>query len=102
MEKGSSGRIKSRGLWIRGEGTIFRRYHGPASQSFTKPPLAQAVLDARAAHPGATLADLHDPDLMPPNPRKAHTALVAPDVFCSSHPSVSSVRIRRAAVHFFS
>ena len=38
-------------------------------------PLAQAVLDARAAHPGATLADLYDPDLMPPNLRKAHTAL---------------------------
>ena len=38
-------------------------------------PLAQAVLDARAAHPDATLADLYDPDLMPPNLRKAHQAL---------------------------
>ena len=38
-------------------------------------PLAQAILDARTAHPGATLADLYDPDLMPPNLRKAHTAL---------------------------
>ena len=38
-------------------------------------PLAQAVLDARAAHPGATLADLYDPDLMPPNLRKTHHAL---------------------------
>ena len=38
-------------------------------------PLAQAILDARAAHPGATLADLYDPDLMPPNLRKAHHAL---------------------------
>ena len=37
--------------------------------------LAQAVLDARAAHPGATLADLYDPDLMPPNLRKGHQAL---------------------------
>ena len=37
--------------------------------------LAQAVLDARAAHPNATLADLYDPDLMPPNLRKAHTIL---------------------------
>ena len=34
--------------------------------------LAQAVL---AAHPGATLADLYDPDLMPPNLRRAHQAL---------------------------
>ena len=38
-------------------------------------PLAQAVLDARATHPNATLADLYDPDLMPPNLRKAHQAL---------------------------
>ena len=38
-------------------------------------PLAQAVLDARTAHAGATLADLYDPDLMPPNLRRAHHAL---------------------------
>ncbi len=38
-------------------------------------PLAQAVLDARAAHPDATLADLYDPDLMPPDLRKAHQTL---------------------------
>jgi hypothetical protein len=37
--------------------------------------LAQAILDARAAHAGATLADLYDPDLMPPDLRKAHKAL---------------------------
>ncbi len=38
-------------------------------------PLAQTVLNARAAHPTATLADLYDPDLMPPDLRKAHRAL---------------------------
>ena len=38
-------------------------------------PLAQAVLDARAAFPDATLADLYDPDLMPPALRRAHKAL---------------------------
>ena len=38
-------------------------------------PLAQAVLDARATHPKATLANLYDPDLMPPNLRRAHRAL---------------------------
>ncbi|MXY71207.1 MAG: hypothetical protein F4Y47_21965 [Acidobacteriia bacterium] len=38
-------------------------------------PLAQAVLDARAAHPGAKLADLYDPDLMPTALRNAHRAL---------------------------
>ena len=37
--------------------------------------LAQAVLDARAAHSDATLADLYDPDLMPPNLRRAHQVL---------------------------
>ena len=38
-------------------------------------PLAQAVLDARAAHPDSTPAELYDPDLMPPNLRRAHRAL---------------------------
>ena len=38
-------------------------------------PLAQAVLAARATHPNATLADLYDSDLMPPNLRRAHQAL---------------------------
>ncbi len=38
-------------------------------------PLAQAVLDARAAHQQATLADLYDPDLMPPTLRRAHQTL---------------------------
>ncbi len=37
--------------------------------------LAQAVLDARAAYPTSSLADLYDPDTMPANLRKAHTAL---------------------------
>ncbi|MXX87026.1 MAG: class I SAM-dependent DNA methyltransferase [Acidobacteria bacterium] len=38
-------------------------------------PLAQAILDARAGHPDATLANLYDPDLMPVNLRRAHQAL---------------------------
>jgi hypothetical protein len=37
--------------------------------------LAQAVLDARATHQNATLADLYDPDVMPADLRKAHHAL---------------------------
>ena len=37
--------------------------------------LAQAVLDARAAHPTSSLADLYDPDTMPADLRRAHTAL---------------------------
>ena len=38
-------------------------------------PLAQAVLDVRAAHSDATLADLYAPDLMPADLRKAHQTL---------------------------
>jgi len=37
--------------------------------------LAQAVLDARAAYPTSSLADLYDPDTMPADLRKAHAAL---------------------------
>lgn len=37
--------------------------------------LAQAVLDARAAYPTSSLADLYDPDTMPATLRKAHAAL---------------------------
>ncbi|MCW5723619.1 MAG: class I SAM-dependent DNA methyltransferase [Maricaulaceae bacterium] len=37
--------------------------------------LGQAVLDARAAFPEATLADLYDPDVMPAPLRRAHQAL---------------------------
>jgi len=36
---------------------------------------AQAVLDARSSHRGATLADLYDPLFMPPDLVKAHAAL---------------------------
>lgn len=36
---------------------------------------AQAVLDARAKHSDSTLATLYDPDLMPPDLRKAHSDL---------------------------
>jgi len=38
---------------------------------------AKGVLDARTAHPNATLADLYDPLTMPPNLVKAHQVLDA-------------------------
>ena len=38
-------------------------------------PPTDAVLAARANHPNATLADLYDPDAMPPDLRRAHSAL---------------------------
>ena len=48
----------------------------PKDADLTKlEPLAQAVLDARVAHPDATLAVLYDPDLMPTDLRRAHQAL---------------------------
>jgi len=46
---------------------------GSASAKLEAP--AQAVLDARAAHADATLAELYDPDLMPTDLRKAHRDL---------------------------
>lgn len=38
---------------------------------------SQAVLDARAAHPGDSLATLYDPNKMPNDLRSAHDALDA-------------------------
>ena len=49
---------------------------GSGSADFSRlEPLAQAILDARADHPNATLAELYDPDLMPPNLRRTHQTL---------------------------
>ena len=63
-------------------------------------PLAQAVLDARAAHPGATLAELYDPDLIPPNLRRAHQALDrAVDRLYRHRRLRLGTRARRASVH---
>ena len=57
-------------------GLVYNTFPLPPTANLSKlDPLAQAILDARAAHPSATLADLYDPDLMPPNLRAAHTAL---------------------------
>jgi hypothetical protein len=61
--------------------------------------LAQAVLDARAAHPTATLADLYDPDVMPADLRKAHRALdSAADKLYRAAPFVSD---RERVEHLF-
>lgn len=61
-------------------GIVYNTFPWPSASDAAKAKirdLAQAVLDARAAHPGATLADLYDPDVMPPNLRRAHKALDA-------------------------
>ncbi len=47
----------------------------PAERLERLAPPAEAVLAARANHPGETLADLYDPNLMPPDLRKAHQAV---------------------------
>ena len=57
-------------------GLVYNTFPTPQSTDTSKlEPLARAVLDARAVHPGATLAELYDPDLMPLNLRRAHQAL---------------------------
>ena len=49
----------------------------PTEQRSSIEQCAQAVLDAREAHPGATLADLYDPEKMPADLLTAHKALDA-------------------------
>ena len=74
-----TGRLESRYMYS--VGVVYNTFPTPPgfargnANLSTLEPLAQAVLDARAAHPGATLADLYDPDLMPPNLRRTHQAL---------------------------
>ena len=75
--------------WLRHVGgrleSRYRYSSGLVYNTFPPPPedvdllrletLAQAILDARADHSAASLADLYDPDLMPRNLRQAHQAL---------------------------
>ena len=69
------GRLKSD--YSYGIGLVYNTFPTPPADANTSKlePLAQAVLDARATYPNATLADLYYPDLMPPNLRRAHQAL---------------------------
>jgi hypothetical protein len=54
---------------------------------------AQAVLDARAMFPGASLADLYDPNTMPPALVKAHQALdKAVDVCYRPQPFINETK----------
>ena len=70
-----TGRMKSDYMYS--IGVVYNTFPMPPEGADLKrlEPLAQAVLDARAAHPGATLTNLYDPDLMPPNLRRAHWTL---------------------------
>jgi hypothetical protein len=72
------GRLESRFQY--GIGIVYNTFPWPdttPSQRTKIETLAQAVLDARAAHVMSSLADLYDPDTMPGNLRKAHAALDA-------------------------
>ncbi len=68
-----TGRMKSDYMYS--VGVVYNTFPLPEGDLSGLGPLAEAVLEARAAHPEATLADLYDPDLMPPNLRRAHKAL---------------------------
>ena len=68
----------------------------PGDADFSKlEPLAQAVLDARAAHPESTLADLYDPDLMPPESAQSPSdPSTAPWIALYRRPGFASERER--------
>ena len=70
-----TGRMKSDYMYS--VGVVYNTFPMPPTHADLSKlgPLAEAVLDARDAYPDATLADLYDPDLMPPNLRRAHQAI---------------------------
>lgn len=74
-------------------GLVYNTFPWPEATSAQRAKIetvAQAVLDERAAHPTSSMADLYDPDTMPGNLRKAHTALdVAVDRLYRSAPFAS-------------
>jgi hypothetical protein len=83
-------------------GLVYNTFPWPeaeARQRQTIETLAQAVLEARAQFPGATLAALYDPDLMKPALRRAHRALdAAVDRLYRAAPFTSE---RERAEHLF-
>ena len=62
-------------------GIVYNNFISPEHYARTAPAAiescAQGVLNAREAHPGATLADLYDPDKMPTDLLSAHKELDA-------------------------
>ena len=87
-----SGRLESRYMYS--VGVVYNTFPTPQQCKIqgNLEQLAQNILNARAAHPGMSLADLYDPDLMPPNLRRAHQSLdravdrlYRPSTFASEH-----------------
>ena len=67
------GRLESRYRYA--IGLVYNTFPMPPDDDLTKlEPHAQAILDARANYPDASLADLYDPDIMPADLRRAHQA----------------------------
>ena len=70
-----TGRLESRYMYS--VGVVYNTFPMPpaAADWASLEPAAEAVLAARRAYAEATLAELYDPDLMPPRLRKAHRIL---------------------------
>ena len=70
-----TGRLESRYMYL--VGVVYNTFPTPAKNAnlLKLEPYAKAVLDARAAHPNATLADLYDPRSNAPKLRRAHQRL---------------------------
>ncbi|HET7601959.1 MAG TPA: DNA methyltransferase [Gemmatimonadales bacterium] len=72
--RGIGGRLESRFQY--GIGIIYNTLPVPnVRDASALEDSAKKVLAARAAHPDSTLSDLYDPDLMPADLRRAHSAL---------------------------
>ena len=71
----TGGRLESRLRYS--SGLVYNTFPVPrgAADLSQLEPYAQAVLDARTAHPGESLAALYDPDVMPEGLRRAHLNL---------------------------
>ena len=67
------GRLESRYRYT--IGLVYNTFPMPPGDELNKlNQHAQAILDARAKHPEASLADFYDPDIMPAELRRAHQA----------------------------
>ena len=74
-----TGRLESRYMYS--VGVVYNTFPTPPGYQLGEldrsvlEPLAQEILNARGQFPDSTLANLYDPDLIPPSLRKAHQAL---------------------------
>ena len=56
-------------------GLVYNNFPMPPQSNLSKlEQIGQAILDARANYPEASLSDLYDPDIMPADLRRAHQA----------------------------